>query len=731
MPEQIQGTVENTTFHNEENGYSVLNLRVSRKEVTVVGTLPPLSPGENVVLTGDWTEHPKYGKQFKCTACEIQKPSTLAGIEKFLSSGIIKGIGPATARLLVQEFGKNTLEALDGDPEKLAVIKGISVKRAEQICKSYAEQYAVREGMIYLQSYGVSASLAVKISRLYQKEVRNVIQTNPYRLADDIEGIGFQTADRIALMVGIARDSSFRLESGIKYTLSEAAISEGHTYLPSELLLTRAAAILKMDRELLENSLRALLLNKELISVTIDGVDSVFLKSYFYAEAEVAKRLLDLRGTAQTTLHAVNDRRITQFEKQHGITLSLNQRKAVHAALENGLIVITGGPGTGKTTIINCILSLLDTDALLAAPTGRAAKRMCEATSRTAKTLHRLLEYAGEEGKFTKNEDDPLDGECVIVDEMSMVDIFLMRSLLRALRPGTRLILVGDADQLPSVGAGNVLGDILGSNVIPCARLTDIFRQANESMIVVNAHRINHGEMPILNQKGSDFFFERMLHVPSAADSILSLCAARLPRFLKTDNGVRDIQVLAPTKKGTCGVYQLNKLLQDALNPRAAGKRELIYNDITFRKGDKVMHIKNDYEIEWITTSGEEGKGVFNGDIGYILEVDNENHSLTVLYDDERRVEYEYAALEELDLAYCLSIHKSQGSEFPCVVIPVVGGPKMLLTRNLFYTALTRAKQLVVLVGNEAAIAEMVNNDHIILRYTALRLRLEDFDQMG
>lgn len=728
---ELQGIVESTVFRNEENGYTVLQLHAGREHVTAVGIMPPLTAGEQVTLEGDWIQHPQYGKQLKASACRVEKPTTLLGIERFLASGLIKGVGRSTAKLIVQEFGTRALDVIGEDPQKLTVISGIGKKRAKMIGYCFQEQYAAREAMIFLQSYGISPNLAVKISKRYGQATQQLLRENPYRLMEDIEGVGFTTADRIALAMGISTDSEFRLKGGLKFALSDASQSEGHTYLPENVLLRRAGDMLKVPAEVLEHHLDELLFKKELTAAEIDGVRCVFITAMYQAEAECAKRLINLRGKAQTGLKSVLAANIRRYERANSITLSDSQKQAVCEALDNGLFIITGGPGTGKTTIINCILSLLNGDALLAAPTGRAAKRMSEATGREAKTLHRLLEYSGEDGHFTRDEDNPLDTPCVIVDEVSMVDLFLMRSLLRALRSGTRLILVGDADQLPSVGAGNVLSDMLASGVIPSARLTVIFRQSEESDIVTNAHRINRGEMPVLNRKNSDFFFDRQLYPQQAVESVVGLCVKRLPGFLHTDRPMRDIQVLSPTKKGDCGVIALNRMLQEALNPPHPRKPEISWGDRVYRLGDKVMHIKNDYQIEWTALDGEEGTGAFNGDIGYITAVDKEENTLSVLYDDERTVEYEYSALEEIDLAYCLSVHKSQGSEFPCVVMPVTGGPRMLLNRNLFYTALTRARKLVVLVGREDCIADMVNNDHINARYTALKERLEDYDSMG
>ena len=726
MPEQLEAVIEETIFRNEENGYSVVQAKAGRESVTVVGTLPALAPGEQVLLSGSWTAHPQYGKQWKATACEIRKPTTLLGIERYLGSGLIRGVGPSTARLLVQAFGKNTLDVLSEYPERLTEVPGIGKKRAAQLAESFREQYAAREAMVFLQAYGVSPSLAVKISKAYGADAQRKIRENPYRLIDDIDGVGFLTADRIALSLGIPQDSEYRLRSGLKYVLQEAAAGEGHTFLPKPLLLERAARALRVEDGLLAHALDTLLFAREIIALDLDGQEALLLSGFFYAEKEIARYLKLLMGREEKIPEAQILEKIQQFEREHQMQFSENQRRAVSEAVRRGLVVITGGPGTGKTTIINCILWLLGKDVLLAAPTGRAAKRMSEATGHEAKTLHRLLEFAGDEGHFQRDEQNPLDCGCVIVDEMSMVDVFLMRSLLVALKPGTKLILVGDADQLPSVGAGNVLGDILKSGVVPSVRLTDIFRQSEESLIVLNAHRINHGEPPILNRRDSDFFFERRPVPDEAAQAIVGLCARRLPAFLHSDAPARDIQVLAPTKKSGTGVYQLNALLQAALNPPAPWKKEIAYGETVFRTGDKVMHIRNNYQLPWKADGGEEGEGVFNGDVGFVSAVDNQDRIVTVRFDDERTVEYDYQQLEELELAYCLSVHKSQGSEFPCVVMPVLGGPPRLLTRNLFYTALTRARKLVVLVGREDAIADMVRNNHIATRYTTLRQRLEE-----
>ena len=730
--EELRATIIETMFRNEENGYTVVQCRAGRENVTVVGIMPEVAAGEQATFQGDWMTHPQYGKQFKAASCEIQTPSTLLGVERYLGSGLIHGVGPATARLIVQQFGLKTMDILSEHPERLEEIAGIGPKRAAQIAQSFQEQYATRQVMVYLQSYGVSPSLAVKISKVYGNRAKEIIQENPYRMVEDIDGVGFLTADRIALSMGVPADSPARLGAGLIYALQEAANANGHTYLPMPELLQTAGRLLRVQPELLENHLTRLLLERKLRSHVLEDVEGVFLPQMWQAETEIARRLRELQAASQTVMDGTVGVQIRAFERENDIRFSETQKKAISMAAQQGLLVITGGPGTGKTTIINCILSLLDSaSVLLAAPTGRAAKRMSEATGHEAATLHRLLEYGGEEGSFTRDEENPLDCTCVIVDEMSMVDVFLMRAFLRALKTGTRLILVGDADQLPSVGAGNVLGDILKSGTVPSVRLTEIFRQAETSLIVRNAHSINRGEQPLLNQKGGNFFFERRPFGEDAARSIVELCSARLPRFLCSADPLRDIQVLAPTKKGACGVAALNALLQASLNPPTPEKGEIAYGDKVFRRGDKVMRIKNNYQLEWNGAGGQEGTGVFNGDMGTVLSVDTEEKALTVLFDDERTAVYDYAMLEELELAYCLSVHKSQGSEFTCVVMPVVGGPPMLLTRNLFYTALTRARQLVVLVGREDAVAAMVNNNHIARRYTALCQRLMEMPEVA
>ena len=734
--EQVEASVLGTVYRNDENGYSVVMARMGRSEITVVGVLPELTAGEQAVFSGEWVEHPQYGRQLKCSACQLQKPTTLLGIERYLGSGLIHGVGPSTAKLIVQHFGEETLTVLSEHPERLQEVPKMGKKRWIQIAESFREQQQAREAMVFLQSYGIPANLSVKISRLYGERTPEVIRQNPYRLCEDLEGVGFLTADRIGTALGIAPDSEYRIQSAVKYVLRDAAASMGHVYLPRRELTLRAAQLLHVEEALCHRQIQQLALMRDVVLQGGDGEEErVYLPAFDAAEREVAQRLCELMASLAPVKSRGAHRDIDRFERDRGIRFSEKQRDAIISALEQGVLVITGGPGTGKTTIINCIIRLLasEGEVVLCAPTGRAAKRMTEATGYESKTIHRLLEYGGEEGSFARNQENPIEGDCVIVDETSMVDLMLMRSLLRAVEPGTRLLLVGDADQLPSVGAGNVLGDILQSGAVPAVRLTDIFRQGETSRIVVNAHRINHGEMPLLNEKGTDFFFERKEGFGQTAQTIVQLVTRRLPKFLgyaeneRTAQAVRNIQVLAPARKGECGVVALNTLLQAALNPPGPARPSLTYGETVFRLGDKVMQTRNDYQIEWRkeTASGwEDGAGVFNGDVGFITQVDEEEHSLTVLFDEEREVVYQSGQLENLDLAYCLSVHKSQGSEFPVVVMPVAGGPPMLLTRNLFYTALTRARSLVVLVGREEVVRQMVENDHILRRYTTLTQRL-------
>ena len=725
---KFEGTVEDIVFRNDQNGWTVAAVKLDgdRNRISAVGVMPFLSTGEHAIFDGELTEHKDYGKQIKVASYEATRPETKSGVERFLGSGLIKGVGPATARLIVDYFGARALDVLESEPERLTEVEGIGPKRAAMIAESFAAQNGMRNTLIFLQEYGLTPTLSMKIYRAFGDMTESVLRSNPYRLVDEINGVGFRTADEIAMSLGFGRESEFRLRSGVKYVLSEAANGAGHVYLPRELLVEYATRVLGATPELVEDVVKGLVLDGELIHERAGEEDAVYLPRLHLAESETARLLLRQIRSIRPPKRGDEDAR-AELEAQEaalGVSLCAEQREAALAAMREGVCVITGGPGTGKTTSINVIIRLLRRmgDVELCAPTGRAAKRMSEATGCPARTIHRLLEYSGEGQGFARDEDNPLDADVVIVDEMSMVDIFLMRSLLCALRPGTRLVLVGDVDQLPSVGAGNVLRDLIAADVLRVVRLTEIFRQAGESQIVMNAHRINRGEYPEIRTKGTDFFLERKQSPAEVAASVVALVQARLPKYMGLDS-LRDIQVMAPMKRGEVGVFALNALLQQALNPAGQGVPELNHGGTIFRRGDKVMQVRNNYDLDW-TRDDEDGQGVFNGDIGYILAVDRKARALTVEFDDGRVAEYDESLLDDLELAYCMSVHKSQGSEFDAVVLPLVSGPPMLMTRNLLYTAVTRAKRLVVLVGREGCVRAMVDNNHITRRYSALDLRL-------
>jgi exodeoxyribonuclease V alpha subunit len=727
---RFEATVEEIVFRNDQNGFTVATVKPDGSgRLAAVGIMPFLAAGERAAFEGELVEHREYGEQIKVSSYESLLPEKVSDIEKYLAAGLVKGVGPATAKLIVKHFGKSALDIMEAHPERLTEIPGIGPRRAALIGKSVAENIGMRNTMMFLQSLGISPGLSGRICSKFGDMTESVVRANPYRLADEVEGVGFRTADQIAFSMGFTRESRVRLLSGIRYVLNEAVGGEGHVYLPYAELMRRSMEILGADEEPVYNALAELMVDKRVITQEISGETCVYLPRLYEAEKETALRIKTLLAAkVKSRLDPMRaDELIDAYEADTGVSLCAEQREAVLAAAFNGVTVITGGPGTGKTTSIRCLIRLMEQGGKieLCAPTGRAAKRMTEATGRAARTIHRMLEYAGDDEGFGRDGDNPVDADAVIVDETSMVDIFLMRALLRAIRPGARLVLVGDADQLPSVGAGNVLRDLIDSDAVPVVKLTEIFRQAAQSNIVMNAHRINKGEYPVIVNRDTDFFLERKGSAQESAQSVVALVKKRLPGYLGVD-GLRDIQVMAPMKKGAVGVIELNRLLQQEMNPASPGKAQLHRGDTVFRLGDKVMQIKNNYDIEW-KKGDEEGKGVFNGDIGYVTYVDREATSMTVEFDDGRSADYESGApLDELELAYCMSVHKSQGSEFEAVVLPLISGPPMLMTRNLLYTAVTRAKRLVVIVGRSECVARMVDNNHIDKRYSALEVRLRE-----
>lgn len=723
---ELTGTVKAIIYRSEDTGFTVLELtNEAGEDMTAIGEMPLAGVGERVELTGQWTEHKTYGHQFRAETCKTLAPATLTALKNYLASGLIKGVGESTAQAIVQTFGMETLDVLEKEPARLAEVPGIGQIRAQTIGASYGAQLGLRDIMLGLQKYGVTIGQAMKLYKIYGELCLAKIEENPYRLIDDVEGIGFKTADAIARNGGVEPDAPYRLRAGLKYTLQWAR-QEGHTYLPREKLVEVAAGLLQAEIAPVERTLTELLLEGQLIQEQLPGEDGIFLPGMFRTEQDCALRLLRLQGQSALDNPFFRPKaQIARLEQQLDITLAPAQRQAVELALKAGALVITGGPGTGKTTILRFVITLLEemgTEYALCAPTGRAAKRMGEATGRDASTIHRLLEYSYGEGGFGRNAENTLLADVVIVDEMSMVDVPLMAALLRALAPGTRLIMVGDSDQLPSVGPGNVLRDMVDSGQIPVVRLTEIFRQSGRSAIVTNAHRINEGQMPILEGL-EDFGFEPMEEQEAVIRRLIALNSGKAAK-LGAQEPLQDIQVLAPMKKGPLGVYNLNKRLQEALNPPAHKKKERKYGDVVFREGDKVMQIKNDYRLAWTRSlphqPPEMGEGVYNGDLGTIMSIDLYEQTLEVLFDDGRSAVYSFSMLEELELAYCISIHKSQGSEFPIVLLPLLGGPPMLLNRNLLYTAVTRARHMVYILGRQSCIQQMVRNNQVKRRYSGL-----------
>ena len=731
---EISGVVNSIIYRNTENGWTVLELSPDEGEkLTVVGALPLASVGERVELVGEYASHPKYGSQFKAVSYHTLAPATLSAIETYLGSGLIKGVGPATARAIVAAFGMETLHILDEDPLRLSEIPGIGAKRRDMILASYTENRMMRDILLALEPYGITVNQAYKLFQIYGELCLTRVEENPYQIIRDVDGIGFVTADKIAQNVaGFSFDSESRLRAGLLYALSLAANEYGHTYLPRASLLNYAAKLLGVESERLADTLDHLMERNEAVQQYVGDTEAVFLPFYERMEVNIAEKLLQL--SQKPIENPFFD--FAAIQSAQKLELSNQQRNAVLTALGEGALVITGGPGTGKTTIIRFITAIMEEmglDVALTAPTGRAAKRMSDATGHDARTIHRLLEYVPGEG-FLRNADDPLYSDMVIVDEMSMVDVLLMNALLKAIPVGTRLILVGDADQLPSVGAGEVLRDIIASETIRVVRLDEIFRQAQSSMIVTNAHRINEGFAPILDIPESDFLFEDYASQDRILDRIIDVCT-HPANILATKEPLLDVQVLAPMKKGTLGVWNINAKLQAALNPSEPGKKEHISGDSVFREGDRVMQMKNNYKIEWKRRlpngTSEDGNGAFNGDLGTIFQIHEQDRSLSVIFDDDRLAVFDFTQLDEIELAYCISIHKSQGSEFPVVILPMFGSASPMMTRNLLYTAVTRAKKQVVCIGRRDALMSMINNNRTDRRYTALCSRLSELKALG
>lgn len=741
MSESVTGYIDHIIFRNEDNGYTVLVLKGTEgddEELTCVGTFPVISQGATIEASGNFINHHIYGKQFQITSFIEKMPEDAMAMERYLGSGAIKGIGAALAARIVRRFGADTLRIVEEEPERLAEIKGISEKKAREIAAQMEEKADMRKAMMFLQKYGISLNLGAKIYQKYGDSVYSVLQENPYRLADDISGVGFKIADEIAGRIGIHTDSDYRIKSGMMYTLLQAT-GEGHVYLPKEELFRRSSELLGVDASYMEKHLMDLSMERKVIQKEEGEMVLVYPSRFYYLELNTARMLRELNIDCPED-EAFVQHRIAQIEKETGTTLDEMQKKAVTEAAGHGLFILTGGPGTGKTTTINAIIRFFEgegSELRLAAPTGRAAKRMTEATGYEAQTIHRLLELNGmpEEERqgqavhFERNAENPLEADVIIIDEMSMVDIQLMHSLLLAVTAGTRLILVGDENQLPSVGPGNVLRDIIRSGEFPVVELKKIFRQASESDIVVNAHKINRGEQVTLSNKSSDFFFLKRQDADIIIRVVIALIQEKLPRYVEAKPF--DIQVLTPMRKGLLGVERLNQILQRYLNPPEPSKKEKEYGQGLFREGDKVMQIRNNYQLEWEIRGRygipvDKGVGVFNGDTGILKTINEFSETAEVEFEDGRCAEYSFKQLEELELAYAVTIHKSQGSEYPAVVIPLLSGPRMLLNRNLLYTAVTRARRCVTIVGSEETFREMIKNEKQQRRYSSLDIRLKE-----
>lgn len=735
--ETVTGYVEHIVFRNEENGYTVFNLDTEDGEVTCVGSFHYINEGELLELEGEYVTHNVYGTQLKVSSHQIKEPEDLISIERYLGSGAIKGIGIALAGRIVRKFKEDTFRIIEEEPERLVEVKGISERKAREISARVEEKKDMRKAMIFLQKYGVSTTLSVKIYQYYGSKLYQVLEENPYQLADNIDGVGFKTADEIAARIGIHADSDFRIRSGIFYILQQA-VGEGHIYLPKELLIRRTEQLLGVEIGEAEKYIMDLCIDRKIVLKEEEAEIRIYPTQYYYLELNTAKMLHDLDIDCEMP-EEMMEKRLKKVEETEKITLDIMQHRAVIEAIKHGLLVLTGGPGTGKTTTINTMIRFFESegmDILLAAPTGRAAKRMTEATGYEAQTIHRLLEVSGnpeEEGNvngFLKNRENPLEADVIIIDEMSMVDLPLMHALLSAVVVGTRLVLVGDVNQLPSVGAGSVLKDIILSECFPVVTLTRIFRQAGESDIVVNAHKINAGEPVIPDNKSRDFFFLRRQDADTIIRVMITLIQKKLPKYV--DAPQNEIQVMTPTRKGLLGVERLNLIFQKYLNPQEAAKEEAEIGGRIFRVGDKVMQIKNNYQLEWEirTRHGlvvDSGLGIFNGDMGVITEINRYDETLEVEYDEHRKVKYPFEMAGELELAYAITVHKSQGSEYPAVIIPLLQGPRMLYNRNLLYTAVTRAKKCLTIVGSESVFQEMIQNKSEQNRYTSLSERIREF----
>ena len=740
--ETIKGYVDHIIYQNKDNGYAVLSMNVDDEEEICVGIFRGVDNGENLEITGEYVEHPSYGFQFKASSFKAVEPDDLLSMERYLGSGAIKGVGEALAKRIVKRFGKDTFRVIEEEPERLVEVKGISERIAQQITDQMIEKREIREAFLFLQKYGITNTLAVKIYEKYGMGMYGILKENPYRLAEDIQGVGFRLADEIAEKIGIHTDSDYRIRSGILYTLLQASL-EGHMFLPMRVLVRRSADLLQVPEEAIRAQIQNLHMDHKVVVKKTTDEPEVYAFSYYYAELNCARMLRELNVLMESELLDSEEKRIEtilqRILKEQGLELDELQKNAVLECVKHGIMILSGGPGTGKTTTINTIIRYFDEegmDILLAAPTGRAAKRMTEATGYEARTIHRMLEINGgmEDGsraRFERNGENPLEADVVIIDEMSMVDIYLFQSLLEAVSVGTRLILVGDVDQLPSVGPGQVLQDLIESKSFPTVMLKKIYRQAGESDIVMNAHRINMGQKIALNNKSKDFFFLPRNDVQVIYKHMIQLITEKLPRYVEAQP--YDIQVLTPMRKGSLGVETLNEILQRYLNPADPSKQEHMTGERIFREGDKVMQIKNNYQLEWEIVSQygiriDSGSGVFNGDIGTIRRIREESSTVQVEYDEHRLVEYTFSQLDEIELAYAITIHKSQGSEYPAVLLPLLSGPKMLMNRNLLYTAVTRARKCVTILGSQEVVDGMIENENQYHRYTGLGRRILELE---